>query len=162
MARPEIETDTATIACMYAVGKPAHEIAAEIGVSTQTVLRRLKASGLHIKTQGERMRGTTAKPEFIGPRLPRGARNSINKLGASGLSSQGYVRINTGAKKRQYEHVLKAEKAIGRRLKPGEVVHHINCDRTDNRNENLLVCSHKYHLQLHARMRRNDYWRQFN
>lgn len=78
------------------------------------------------------------------------------------MSSQGYVRINTGSRKRQYEHVLKAEKALGRRLKPGEVVHHINCDRTDNRSENLLVCSHKYHLQLHARMRRNDYWRQFN
>ncbi len=85
MARPEIETDTAKIAGMYAAGKPANEIAAQIDVSTQTVLRRLKASGMHVKTQGERTRGTTTKPEFIGPRLPRGARNSINKLGASGL-----------------------------------------------------------------------------
>ena len=162
MARPAIEIDTAEIARMYSAGKPACEIAEEVGVSTQTVLRRLKAAGIHVKPQGERMRGTTSKPEFVGPPLPRGARNSINKLGSSGLSSQGYIRINTGSRKRQYEHVLKAEKALGRRLKPGEVVHHINCDRTDNRSENLLVCSHKYHLQLHARMRRNDYWRQFN
>ena len=38
-----------------------------------------------------------------------------------------------------YEHILVAEKKIGRYLKPDEVVHHIDGDRGNNTEENLLV-----------------------
>ena len=47
------------------------------------------------------------------------------------------------------EHVLIAEKTLGRKLKKGEVVHHINMDSLDNRNSNLLICNNKYHMWLH-------------
>lgn len=50
------------------------------------------------------------------------------------------------------EHVIIAQRALGRALKRGEVVHHINGIKTDNRNTNLLICSNSYHRQLHDRM----------
>lgn len=37
-----------------------------------------------------------------------------------------------------YEHIIVAERKIGRLLKPEEVVHHINKIRHDNRPDNLM------------------------
>lgn len=52
------------------------------------------------------------------------------------------------------EHVAIAERVLGKRLPKGAVVHHHNKIKSDNRNENLVICqSSAYHLLIHARMR---------
>lgn len=61
------------------------------------------------------------------------------------IDSDGYVKVycpeDPRAQNGRYmrEHVLVMEAYLGRRLRKGENVHHINGVRTDNRPENLEV-----------------------
>ncbi|MEG4350285.1 HNH endonuclease [Microcoleus sp. LAD1_D3] len=51
-----------------------------------------------------------------------------------------------------YLHRVIAEQTIGRKLRPGEVVHHLDHDKTNNSPDNLVVCSSaSVHWQYHIR-----------
>lgn len=82
-----------------------------------------------------------------------GARNGSWK-GGRRLHIKGYVVINHNGKQ-AFEHRVVMEKKLGRPLRRGEVVHHINGVRDDNRPENLeLVTSVADHSRHHHAMRR--------
>lgn len=69
------------------------------------------------------------------------------------IRADGYVRIQR-AGETQYEHILVAEKALGKPLPAGAVVHHVDENPTNNAPTNLVICpSHAYHLLIHQRMR---------
>lgn len=65
----------------------------------------------------------------------------------------GHHRATKGGQ--VYEHILVAEAALGRPVSKEEVVHHINCVKSDNRPENLFVCSgSKEHFLIHGSLNR--------
>lgn len=58
---------------------------------------------------------------------------------------------------RVYEHILVAEKMIGRLLNKGECVHHINRIKDDNRPDNLIVMgSPSEHFKMHSGEKRKN------
>ena len=74
-----------------------------------------------------------------------------NANGEGGMSSQGYVMITHNGK-RVAQHIIIAELALGKKLPKHVEVHHVNENKTDNKNSNLVICpSAKYHQLLHYR-----------
>jgi hypothetical protein len=99
------------------------DAAALLGVTDKTVSTKLKKYGLKIP---------------------------IKCYKYSGFNGNGYpVTYGKGNRKDRVIHRMIAQKVLGRELTSNEVVHHINMDKTDNRNENLLICTNNFHRYLH-------------
>lgn len=80
--------------------------------------------------------------------------------GGETLNDHGYVlksaKEHPRADARGYvrEHILVAERALGKALPDGAVVHHVNGDKADNRPANLVICEDQaYHLLIEERTR---------
>lgn len=88
-----------------------------------------------------------------------GPRNGFWRGGRS-IASNGYVLIRVGTDHHladvrgyAYEHRLVAEKKIGRRLLPGELVHHIDENKKNNDPINLEVMkSTAHHFKKHRKL----------
>ena len=58
----------------------------------------------------------------------------------------------------KHEHRIVAEKKLGRKLKQGEVVHHIDGNKRNNSPDNLMVfSSQSEHVKYHFRKAGDDY-----
>jgi hypothetical protein len=69
------------------------------------------------------------------------------------MTRNGY-RCKTVNGEVRYEHVAIVEAALGKRLPVGAVVHHVDGNKFNNANANLVACdSQAYHMLLHARTR---------
>jgi len=68
---------------------------------------------------------------------PIGPVGLLDAPDGSGTDNQGYRRIRVPDGRRIMEHVYVMEQQLGRRLEPGENIHHRNGIKTDNRIENL-------------------------
>jgi hypothetical protein len=89
--------------------------------------------------------------------VPSGSRNGFWK-GGRVIDPRGYVLVRVGVQHHlsdcrgyAYEHRLVAERKLGRRLRPGELVHHKNEKKTDNRFRNLEVMPSQWEHRVEHR-----------
>lgn len=89
-------------------------------------------------------------------KIPNG---EMNEQWEHGITVGGYRRIFDPERgKRVLEHTYILEKNIGRRLKQGEMIHHIDLDKINNSVENLFLCANKSeHFLLHSSLQKCGY-----
>jgi hypothetical protein len=95
------------------------------------------------------------------------ARTKWPIVGSRSGHSKGYMRLlsplhpNASKDGYVYRHIYVASIVLKRKLEKHETVHHVDGNTTNDNKNNLLICTHSYHRQLHARLARNTNWPQF-
>jgi hypothetical protein len=140
MAVPQYERKLMTE--LLAAGWSAREVARLLNIRRDTVLQRMQYWRVqeHLPSGGQ-----------------KGNRNG-RWNGGREVNDSGYIKVccpdhpHKDARGYVFEHRLVMEKKLGRYLTEEEVVHHKDCDRKNNRIENLVLFSNqKKHVAWHIR-----------
>lgn len=115
------------------------ETKCQCGATVLAHLSNFKKYGSAVCSE-ECRKAIVSKPDGSTRRRRGANRGSIlEKCSSHPHARKGYV----------YQHRLVVERHIGRYLTSDEVVHHINCVNTDNRIDNLYICSRTQHTVAH-------------
>lgn len=94
----------------------------------------------------------TVEANAVGDKHPgwKGGKNMTKGDGYIGIWSPGHERADGG--KYVYEHTLVYEKNTGKLPQKNEILHHIDLDKHNNKFENLFLCGHKKHIEIHRQI----------
>lgn len=114
--------------------------AREIGMSRKMLSSRLNSPGWSIEQALSRSKGDGV----------------LARCDGAGTLREGYRVLSVDGVQRR-EHILIAERALGKPLPAGAEVHHVDRNRSNNAPRNLVVCPDSaYHQLLHRRQRALD------
>ncbi len=152
------------------------QIGKALGLSDTHIRRLLKKNNIPLRTRSEAQRLCTNRPE-VREKMSRSARGRKHgesakqklreRVGAAnhnwrnGLttSTQGYLCFTASEGNGEHAgralHVILAEWKYGRKIKPGEHVHHIDGNRLNNHPDNLEILLASDHAHKHAEDREN-------
>lgn len=139
-------------------GMSQYECAELFGTSQKVVWRAMKKMGIKARKAAKRDQFGEKNSSWKGGRILVGATTPEGyRIASDTRGKKKYYmvlcRSHPNANKYGYvfEHIKVALESAGReKLEKDECVHHINCIKTDNRSENLQICSKAKHRDYHA------------
>lgn len=117
------------------------DIAHELGVTNAVISRFFKK--YRIKSRDHALRSPMTHLKMSEKKYINGGDYTRIYLPSHPKNVNGYVR----------EHIYVMEKHIGRYLKKGEEVHHIDCNKRNNDISNLVILTKSEHMKVHAKIR---------